>query len=159
WGPGIWTRGETNPAGRSYGETVLNPPYTGINKMDYSENFRIFLDSNQDNLPFCFWLGTFEPHRSYEKDAYIKAGRALKEVKLQEFFPENDQIKGDLLDYALEVEWFDEQIGRAMKVLEEKGALDNTLIIITSDHGMPFPRVKGQIYEEGVHVPLLVHWG
>lgn len=159
WGPGIWTRGENNPAGRSYEGPELDPPYKGINRTDYTQNFSNFLDANQDNLPFCFWLGTFEPHRGYEKDAYIKAGRDLKQVKLQKFFPDNDQIRGDLLDYALEVEWFDEQIGRAMKVLEEKGEMDNTLIIITSDHGMPFPRVKGQIYEEGVHVPLLVHWG
>src|SRR5690606_30137137 len=55
-------------------------------------------------------------------------------------------------------EWFDEQVGRAVKILEERGELDNTLIVVTSDHGMPFPRVKGQIYEEGVHVPLLVYW-
>ena len=47
------------------------------------------------------------------------------------------------MDYALEVEWFDEQIGRVMKILEEHGELANTLIIITSDHGMPFPRIKG----------------
>src|SRR5690606_40593582 len=64
-----------------------------------------------------------------------------------------------MLDYALEVEWFDEQIGRAVKLLEEEGKLNNTLIMVTSDHGMPFPRIKGQIYEEGVHVPLIVHWG
>jgi arylsulfatase A-like enzyme len=64
-----------------------------------------------------------------------------------------------LLDYALEVEWFDEQIGKAVKILKDHGRLDNTIIIVTSDHGMPFPRIKGQIYEEGVHVPLAVRWG
>ena len=159
WGPGIWTRGETNPAGRLYEGKMLEPPYTGINPIDYSGNFRSFLESNNENRPFCFWLGTFEPHRRYEKDAYLKAGKSLTEVKLQEFLPDNDQIRGDLLDYALEVEWFDEQVGRAVKILEERGELDNTLIVVTSDHGMPFPRVKGQIYEEGVHVPLLVYWG
>jgi arylsulfatase A-like enzyme len=36
--------------------------------------------------------------------------------------------------------------------------LENTLIVVTSDHGMPFPRVKGQIYEEGFHVPMIVYW-
>ncbi|MEX2564605.1 MAG: sulfatase [Cyclobacteriaceae bacterium] len=159
WGPGLWKRGENNPAGKAYQEVSLNPPYLGINKNDYAENFRTFLNSNQKGDPFCFWLGTFEPHRGYEKDAYMKANRALKDVELQEFYPDNDVIRGDMLDYALEVEWFDKQIGEAIQILEEMGELENTVIIVTSDHGMPFPRIKGQIYEEGVHVPLAVRWG
>ena len=159
WGPGLWKRGDNNPAGPAYDSLRLEPPFKGISNKNYTGNFQWFLEKKDKDKPFCFWLGTHEPHRGYEKDSYLKAGRELKEVEIQEFYPDNDIIRGDLLDYALEVEWFDEQIGRAIKVLEEQGELDNTVIVVTSDHGMPFPRVKGQIYEEGVHVPLVVRWG
>lgn len=159
WAPGLWRRGENNPAGKSYDSLTLNPPYNGISNKDYSGNFELFLKAKEEDKPFCFWLGTHEPHRGYEKDSYMKAQRLLKDVNTQEFYPDNDIIKGDLLDYALEVEWFDKQIGQAMAILEEYGELDNTLIIATSDHGMPFPRIKGQIYEEGVAVPFAVRWG
>lgn len=64
-----------------------------------------------------------------------------------------------MLDYAVEVEWFDTHLGRIVDHLEKIGELDNTLIIVTSDHGMPFPRVKGQILEDGFHLPLAVRWG
>jgi arylsulfatase A-like enzyme len=64
-----------------------------------------------------------------------------------------------MLDYALEVEWVDHHLGRAVSSLENRGELDNTLIVVTSDHGMPFPRVKGQIYEDGFHIPLAIRWG
>jgi arylsulfatase A-like enzyme len=64
-----------------------------------------------------------------------------------------------LLDYAVEVEWGDQQIGNTLAVLEQAGELDQTLVIVTSDHGMPFPRVKGQIYEDGFHLPLAMRWG
>ena len=74
------------------------------------------------------------------------------------FYPDNEIIRGDMQDYAIEVEWYDTHIGEAIKALEERGLLDNTLILITSDHGMPFPRIKGQIYEEGFHVPLIAYW-
>lgn len=74
------------------------------------------------------------------------------------FYPDNDVVRGDLLDYANEVEWFDTHVGKAIKALEKKGLLKNTLVLITSDHGMPFPRVKGQIYEEGFHIPLIAYW-
>ncbi|MCA9133507.1 MAG: sulfatase-like hydrolase/transferase, partial [Planctomycetales bacterium] len=53
----------------------------------------------------------------------------------------------------------DTHIGRALQHLESRGLLDNTLIIATSDHGMPFPRVKGQLYDDGFHVPMAVRWG
>jgi N-sulfoglucosamine sulfohydrolase len=158
WGPGLWKRGEHNPAGKSFNDERLAPPFTGISDKNYSGNFKVFLENKPSEAPFCFWLGTHEPHRGYEKDSYKKAGKSLENAEVQDFFPDNDIIRGDLLDYALEVEWFDKQIGEAIQILEEKGELENTVIIVTSDHGMPFPRVKGQIYKEGVHVPLAIRW-
>jgi arylsulfatase A-like enzyme len=49
-------------------------------------------------------------------------------------------------------------IGRALASLEASGLADNTLVIVTSDHGMPFPYVKGQIHEDGFHLPLAMRW-
>ena len=85
-------------------------------------------------------------------------GRSLPR-SVPKYLPDNRVTRSDLADYALEVEWFDTQVGKALKHLEDIGELDNTLVVMTSDHGMPFPRVKGQIYEEGFHIPLAVRWG
>jgi uncharacterized sulfatase len=63
-----------------------------------------------------------------------------------------------MLDYALEIEWFDAQLGKILKQLEDAGELDNTLVLVTADNGMPFPRVKGHIYEDACHEPLAVRW-
>lgn len=157
WGPGTYDR-DYNPAGPAWDDIKLVAPYTGINANDYAANFEAFLDDNTDGKPFCFWLGTYEPHRVYEKDSWKKAGKNPAEAKLPGYYPDNDIIRGDLQDYAVEVEWYDMHIGRVIKTLEDRGLMDNTLILITSDHGMPFPRVKGQIYEEGFHVPLIAYW-
>ncbi len=168
WGPGVYKgvhRGRDkfltpeNPAGHPYNELKLKKPYRGIGDGDYAGNFALFLDQKPADQPFCFWLGTKEPHRGYEKDSWKKDGRNLDDVVVQDFYPDNEIIRGDLADYAIEVEWYDTHIGRALDALEERGMLENTLIIATSDHGMPFPRVKGQIYDEGFRVPLAVRWG
>ena len=158
WGPGKYY-GEHNPAGWEYNELKLDPPYTGIRDTDYAGNFEAFLDGNTEGKPFCFWLGTFEAHRVFEKDSYKKEHMDLSRVQVQEFFPDNDLVRGDLADYAVEVEYHDRVIGLALEALEERGLLDNTLVIVTSDHGMPFPRVKGQIYDEGFHVAFAAKWG
>ncbi len=167
WGPGIWGGVDSgksgflkdNPAGHPFQEKKLKAPYAGISNSDYAGNFEDFLDQKPEGKRFCFWLGTKEPHRGYEKDSWKKAGRDLDEVTVQKFYPDNATIRGDLADYALEVEWYDTHIGRCLELLESRGLLENTVILATSDHGMPFPRVKGQIYDEGFHIPLAVRWG
>ena len=46
-----------------------------------------------------------------------------------------------------------------LEILKTKGELDNTIVIVTADNGMPFPRVKGQAYEYSNHLPLAIMWG
>ena len=90
----------------------------------------------------------------------MRAGQEISaDVKVPAYLPDIAVVRSDLLDYAVEVEWADAHIGRALEALEAAGELDNTLVIVTSDHGMPFPRVKGQIYEDGFHLPLAMRWG
>ncbi len=157
WGPGEYPT-KHNPAGPAFNQKKSKPPYKKMSNIDYAANFRDFLDQKNDDQPFCFWLGTKEPHRHYERDSYKKAGKKLSEADVPPFFPDNDTIRGDLLDYGLEVEWYDTHVGRAVELLRERNLLENTLIVVTSDHGMPFPRIKGQLYEESYHVPLIVYW-
>jgi arylsulfatase A-like enzyme len=53
---------------------------------------------------------------------------------------------------------FDSLVGDAIKVLEERGELDNTIVVMTGDHGMPFPRCKSNNYDSGARVPLAIRW-
>ena len=46
-----------------------------------------------------------------------------------------------------------------IQMLEKIHELDNTIIVVTSDNGMPFPRAKANLYEQGTHVPLAIRWG
>ncbi len=161
WGPGDFasTGFKHNPAGREYRSKTLKPPYEGIAPLDYAGNFEDFLGKRPKEKPFCFWIGPQEPHRFYEQGSGVRAGRRPADVKVPKYLPDNRGIRSDMLDYALEVEWVDTHLGRSLQALEKAGELDNTMVVVTSDHGMPFPRVKGQIYEHGFHVPLLVRWG
>ncbi|WP_081817028.1 sulfatase [Polaribacter sp. Hel_I_88] len=158
WGPGHFY-GKHNPAGWEYNKIKCKPPYKGISNKDYAANFEDFLTKKNTDKPFVFWLGTHEAHRAFEKDSYKKAGKDLNKIAVQNSFPDNKIVRGDLADYGLEVEYHDAHIGRALAALEKRGLLENTLIIATSDHGMPFPHIKGQIYDEGFHVGLVARWG
>jgi len=111
-----------------------------------------------DGQPFYFWYGATEPHRAYEKDSWKRNGKDPALVTVPEFLPDNDIIRGDLLDYAVEIEWFDLHLTRILNYLDSLGELDNTIVIVTGDNGMPFPRGKALSYEFGVHVPLAISY-
>lgn len=160
WGPGDWKRcGRTeNPVGPAWHGRTLTPPARGISNKDYAANFRDFLAARQPDQPFCFWYGGHEPHRTYEAGAGVRAGKRLADVTVPGYWPDDEIVRSDMLDYALEIEWFDEHLGRMLDMLEETGQAANTLVVVTSDNGAPFPRVKGQIFEDDCHLPLAVRW-
>lgn len=161
WGPGDFHFGgrKRNPAGPSFDKQTTRPAQAGISGNDYAANLQTFLQQAPQDKPFCFWMGFHEPHRNYARGSGVQAGRKLEDVVVPAYLPDNDVVRGDLLDYALEVEYADAHIVRALKILEDARQLENTLIVITSDHGIPFPYVKGQIHEDGFHLPLAMRWG
>ena len=126
---------------------------------DPGVGFRKFLASREKQQPFFFWFGSHHPHRGYKLDSGIAAGKKPADIEhVPAMWPDNDTVRRDMLDYAIEVEAYDTQVGSLLKALEEAGELDNTLVIVTSDHGMPFPRVKGHNYDMANRIPMVVHW-
>jgi uncharacterized sulfatase len=75
------------------------------------------------------------------------------------YWPDTPEVRADVLDYYAEIEWLDRQLARTLALLEANGELDRTLVVCTSDNGMPFPRAKANLYDRGVHMPLAVRWG
>lgn len=142
WGPGEFqvTGFTHNPAGKPY------------------EDFEAFLSEKPKDLPFTFWFGSSDPHREYVPNTGIQTGMKLEDVVVPGFFPDNDCVRNDILDYYFEIERFDRECGQLIKMLEELGELDNTIIVMTSDNGMPFPRAKANLYDYGTRMPLVIRW-
>ena len=142
WGPGNWkAQGrERNPAGRRY------------------QSFEAFLDARPSGTPFCFWLGASDPHRPYVRASGAASGIDPADVDVPPPDPDAPVIRGDIADYLAEVERFDADVGRALALLQEHGELERTVVVMTGDHGWPFPRGKTNLYDLGSRVPLVVRW-
>ena len=160
WGPGNFTVGgfSRNPAGPAFQHPAPDVP-PGVRGTDYAAAFDAFLSARDAGQPFCFWFGCSEPHRGYHPGIGAQHGGDPSLVEVPGFLPDDPVVRQDLLDYFFEIEWFDQHLGRMLAALERIGELDNTLVVVTSDNGMPFPRAKANCYEYGVHVPLAVRWG
>lgn len=143
WGPGDPTAGgrTTPPAGPNFA------------------SFSAFLQARTPGTPFCFWLGPEEPHRPYVAGSGLAAGKDPAGVVVPTVLPDDPIVRSDLCDYYLGIERFDSAVGAAIALLEQAGELNNTVVIMTSDNGLPFPRCKANLYDLGTHVPLVVRWG
>ncbi len=146
--------------GTPYQEHRTTPPTSHISAIDYAANFDRFLDEAPAGQPWMFWYGGNEPHRFYEYGSGVaKGGKSPADVdRVPAFWPDNDTVRNDMLDYAYEIEYFDRHLGRMLDALQRRGMLDNTIVIVTADNGMPFPRSKGQEYDFSNHLPLAVMW-
>ena len=140
WSPGRLEAGgrTTNPAGPQFEGKELKPPFKGITKKDYAGNFDDFFAQVPKDKPFCFWLGTHEPHRRFENGAGRRTGKDPDKVVVPPIFPDHPIVRSDILDYYVEIEHFDRMVVRAIKTLERAGQLDNCLLYTS-----PSPRDRG----------------
>ena len=152
WGPGSATTADGKP--RTWGMThTCRGPKAGAP----GDRFRQFLAAKPKDKPFFYWYGSGNPHRAYTPDAGLTAGKKPADVdRVPAIWPDNDTVRRYMLDYATEVEAYDAEVGSLLKALEESGEAANTIVIVTSDHGMPFPRVKGHNYDMANRVPLVI---
>ncbi len=135
WGPG---KAERQPAGQTY------------------ESVDAFFADRKGKQPFCFWFGTSDPHRPYVPGSGKRAGIPLERLYMFPWFPDDDVVRNDVADYCFEAQRFDREVGQLWDRLQQQGELDNTIFVVTGDHGMPFPRCKGNVYDGGTRVPLAI---
>ena len=140
-----------------------NPKQTRKDLMhEVRDNFRDFLSDRQQDKPFCYWFGPTNCHRKWIQGS----GKALWGLnpddlkgKLPKFLPDHEVVRQDVCDYLGEVQAFDAALGVLFEELQRIGAADNTLIVVSGDHGMPgMPRGKCNLYDFGVAVPLAISW-
>lgn len=142
WGPGRDEEGgrKRNPAGNRF------------------DHFFRFLEERPQGQPFCFWFGTSDPHRPYQEGDGGIAGIDLQAITVPPHLPDHPTVRADLADYLSEVERFDRAIARMLRRLDEIGEADNTIVVVSGDNGMPFPRCKSNLYDCGTRVPLVIRW-
>ena len=125
-------------------------------------NFRDFLADRDDGDPFCYWWGPTNCHRKWIKGSGKELwGLNPDELKgkLPACLPDVPIVREDFADYLGEAMAFDAGLGVLLDELQKTGEIDNTIIVVSGDHGAPgFPNGKCNLYDFGTHVPLAVRW-
>lgn len=114
---------------------------------------------------FYLHIGFSAPHRKgagFDSDASFEASPQERTdydpdtLPLPNFLPDHPQVRQDLADYYRAVTRLDHFVGNALAALEASGRMEDTLVFLMSDHGMPFPGAKATSFESGHRCPLIV---
>jgi N-sulfoglucosamine sulfohydrolase len=127
----------------------------------------------KDERPFFVYICTGDPHRgggvvagnsakpdSFGNNATYKRIDEVrydpKDVIVPPWLPDTPECRAEIAQYYQSVSRVDQGVGHLVQMLKDLSLYDNTLIILTSDNGMAFPGSKTNLYEPGMHLPLIV---
>jgi arylsulfatase A-like enzyme len=125
-------------------------------------NFADFLAARKPGQPWLYWMGTTTTHRTWIKGSGKKLWGIEPDQlkgKLPRFLPDVPAIREDVADYLGECQAVDAYVGALLQSLEAAGELENTVIVLSGDHGMPgVPLGKCNLNDFGTAVPLIVRY-
>ena len=143
----------TGPTGRklhikdvqSYGECTLR----GINA------------AKAAGKPFCLNINISDPHKPFWKpnDPH-KVSRVFQpaEVPIPGFLFDHPDVRKELALYYSSVRRADDAVGSILQALTKSGHADETIVMFLSDHGMPLPFAKTQLYHHSTWTPWIIRW-
>lgn len=142
WGPGDYEAGgrDKNPAGATF------------------ENFSEFLDENTEQKPWSFFLSSRNPHRPYKYGSGKELGINIDSIFVPPYLPDSREVRMDIADYYAAVMAFDNEVAEAVRLLEENGLMENTMIVVCADNGWMMPRGLANLYDFGTKIPLIISW-
>lgn len=118
--------------------------------------------------PFCLLLNIADPHKPFYAEG--KKGEVVpdknvpskvftpEEVPVPGFLPDDPIIRQGLSLYYSSVRRADDSVGAILAALKASGEDENTIIVFLSDHGMPLPFSKTQLYHHSTRTPLMIRW-
>jgi len=103
--------------------------------------------------PFFLSVGFFETHREFFEPTSVRDTRySLPPANL----PDTPETRRDMAAFKASARSLDQGVGAVLDVLEETGLADDTLVLLTTDHGLAFPGAKATLYDRGLGVMLIV---
>lgn len=129
-------------------------PATSI--LDLPGLLREKLRARDEEQPFFCQLGCHETHRPF--DRFETAPDGGQGIWLPPILQAGPETRKDLAAFQGAVRRFDQGVGQLMDLLEDYGVAENTLLVVTTDHGIAFPHAKGHLFDTGIGVMFFLRF-
>jgi len=104
------------------------------------------------NRLFFLKVGFFEVHRPFTVGKDEEKG-----VFVPHYLKDTPETREDLARFQGTIRFFDTCVGQILDALRESPVANNTLVVFTADHGIPYPGAKWCLYEPGIETPLIMY--
>lgn len=134
-------------------------------RADRINDFAIeYIENYNDDKPFFMFISQLEPHHQNDRKKIEGPKEKIEKYKDYKIPDDLTSFKGNYKemypDYLAAIESLDDNLGRLINALKEKGIYDNTTIIYTSDHGCHFKtrnnEYKRSCHDSSIHIPLVI---
>ncbi len=156
YSPWAWDLVEMKSPGRGAGRSP---------KGFYDFTARAIRASREAGKPFYLVVNINDPHKPFfiEPRAGGDGSRPSRvyrenEVLIPAFLPDLPEVRTEIKQYYDTVRRADDSTAAVLKALKDSGREDDTVVMFLSDHGMPFPFAKTNIYHHSTHTPWIVRW-
>ena len=129
---------------------ILSPERNAVETVAETRN--LFQAAQSAERPFFAKVGFYEVHRPF-----INGRDTAKGVFVPPWLQDSQQVKDDFAAFQGTIKYFDECVGEILDALAASEIADNTLVIMTSDHGIPYPGAKWTVRKAGIEVPLIIY--
>ena len=115
------------------------------------------LHKRSKDKPFFLWLASSDPHPPFLPHLIPEPHKPGMAV-VPPYLPDTDEVRGELAMYYDAIARFDSKLGDVLAALVKEKLSANTIVVVFSDSGPPFPRCKATVLDSGIHVPLVLRW-
>ena len=120
------------------------------------KNIKENIDSNLFKKPFYAEINFFEPHRPFDFGG-VKPFKS-KGISVPKYIPNNNDTRKEFASMQGAIKKMDDSVAKIINILKRKNLYENTIILFTTDHGIPFPRAKGTLYDAGIETSLIISY-
>lgn len=113
---------------------------------------------NTPEKPFYLQIGTWETHMKYLRYGVVPYTEKGVTVPESPVLGDGTGTRLHFAELQGAVNRLDEGLGQVMRILEERGIADDTILVFTTDHGLPVPREKTTLYDRGLGVFLIIRF-
>ncbi len=159
WHLHAWTLSAFNTV--SHDVSVLDRSPEGFTEVaapraaDWLKNYK------SESQPFYLHVGLWEAHRPFcGNEVHQQEAARIEdaEIDVPNYLPDNTPTRREFAELHQSISVIDKGVGQILDALEESGLANDTIVLFTADHGLPFPRAKGTLYDPGIQVALLARW-
>jgi N-sulfoglucosamine sulfohydrolase len=117
--------------------------------------------AKEGNKPFAININISDPHKPFWFDGDphgVSRIYTAEESPIPGFLFDDPVVRDELALYYTSVRRADDALGAILEALQESGQEENTIVVFLSDHGMPLPFAKTQLYHHSTRTPLIIRW-